>query len=79
VLNAVGEIPEFAHLKDVILFSQFGERPACDKMSGGDYDGDMYFVSWDPALIPPAVHEPANYEPSKFIPEPGDKHFKLFV
>jgi len=37
-------------LKDyvnVVVFSQKGERPACNKLSCGDLDGDHYFVSWN--------------------------------
>lgn len=32
--------PELCHLKDCIIFSIKGDRPAADQMSGGDLDGD---------------------------------------
>ena len=28
-------------------------------------DGDIYFVSWDPLLIPPSQDEPMDYHPAK--------------
>ena len=39
--------PELRHLYNVIVFSSKGERPTCNKMSGGDLDGDVYFICWD--------------------------------
>ena len=38
-------------MTNVIVFSQYGNRPDCNKMSCGDLDGDVYFVSWDIELI----------------------------
>ena len=35
----------------MVVFSSKGERPTCNKMSGGDLDGDVYFVCWDQELI----------------------------
>lgn len=32
--------PQLEHLKDCIVFSVKGDRPAADQMSGGDLDGD---------------------------------------
>jgi hypothetical protein len=40
-----------SRLKDCLLFSCDGERPDSDKMSGGDLDGDEYFVVWEPRLL----------------------------
>ncbi|KAE8384737.1 RNA dependent RNA polymerase-domain-containing protein [Aspergillus alliaceus] len=53
--------PELCHLKDCIIFSVKGDRPAADQMSGGDLDGDTFFVCWDPALIPSTMSQPAEY------------------
>lgn len=46
---------------DVIVFPRTGNRPITDMCSGSDLDGDLYFVSWDPALIPPIVTNPMDY------------------
>ncbi|OAA56359.1 RNA-dependent RNA polymerase [Niveomyces insectorum RCEF 264] len=43
--------PELCALKDVIVFSSKGDRPLADKLSGGDYDGDMAWVCWDPRIV----------------------------
>lgn len=47
--------PELADLTDVIIFSSKGDIPLADKLSGGDYDGDLAWVCWDPRLV-------ANFE-----------------
>ena len=42
------------HLTDnvnVIVFSSQGDRPAFNKMSNGDLDGDTYFVCWDQDIV----------------------------
>ena len=46
LLNAVDR-PEFYHLNNVIVFPSTGDRPLCNMMSGGDLDGDVYFVCWN--------------------------------
>ena len=43
--------PKLNYLFDVIVFSTKGDRPAQNMMSGGDLDGDIYFVSWDTNLV----------------------------
>jgi RNA-dependent RNA polymerase len=40
------------HLKDVIVFSQRGDRPASHQISGSDLDGDEYAVIWHEDLVP---------------------------
>ncbi|KAI9925947.1 hypothetical protein MW887_005753 [Aspergillus wentii] len=52
---------ELAHLTDCIVFPIQGKRPAADQMSGGDLDGDTFFVCWDPDLVPSTMSEPAEY------------------
>ena len=44
-------LPEFNNMTNVIIFSKFGERPTCNKMSCGDLDGDEYLVTWNKKLV----------------------------
>ena len=60
VLQAV-DAPELAHLANVIVFPQKGPRPHPNECSGSDLDGDEYFVSWNPRLIPPITHDAMEY------------------
>ena len=39
-------------------------RPHPNECSGSDLDGDIYFVTWDPELIPPHLVEPMDYTPA---------------
>lgn len=43
--------PELRKLKDVIIFSTKGRVPLADKLSGGDYDGDIAWVCWDQSIV----------------------------
>ncbi|SPN98958.1 related to qde-1 RNA-dependent RNA polymerase (RdRP) [Cephalotrichum gorgonifer] len=42
---------ELSHLRDVIVFSIKGNEPLADLLSGGDYDGDLAWVCWDPDIV----------------------------
>ncbi|TPX69282.1 hypothetical protein SpCBS45565_g02593 [Spizellomyces sp. 'palustris'] len=55
------DIPQLHHLVDVVVFSQHGERPLPDMLSGGDLDGDTFFVTWDARLIPKKADNPMEY------------------
>ncbi|KAL6857989.1 hypothetical protein ACO1O0_005435 [Amphichorda felina] len=67
VVQAVDE-PKLHHLKDVVVFSSTGDRPVPNMLSGGDLDGDDFFVIWDRTLIPKEWnHPPMNYSASKSI------------
>ncbi|KAL6997199.1 RNA-dependent RNA polymerase 2 [Sarracenia purpurea var. burkii] len=62
VLEAVYEVAlEEKGLLDCIVFPQKGERPHPNECSGGDLDGDLYFISWDENLIPSRVVTPMDY------------------
>ncbi|TPX56009.1 hypothetical protein PhCBS80983_g04858 [Powellomyces hirtus] len=78
-------LPKLSHLVDVVVFSQHGQRPLPNMLAGGDLDGDTFFVSWDPRLIPKTTSEPMNYEtgPSSFLNEASEarvkEHFVNFL
>ncbi|CAN4088256.1 unnamed protein product [Withania somnifera] len=62
VLEAVYEVAlEEKAWVDCIIFPQKGERPHPNECSGGDLDGDLYFISWDESLIPPQTVTPMDY------------------
>ncbi|KAF3792047.1 RNA-dependent RNA polymerase 2 [Nymphaea thermarum] len=48
-------------LINCIVFPQNGKRPHPNECSGGDLDGDLYFVSWDENIIPPNTDPPMHY------------------
>ncbi|OAA42703.1 suppressor of ascus dominance [Metarhizium rileyi] len=62
VVQAIDE-PKLRHLKDVVVFPSKGDRPVPAMLSGGDLDGDDFFVIWDQELIPREWnHKPMEYE-----------------
>ncbi|KAJ8553798.1 hypothetical protein K7X08_024476 [Anisodus acutangulus] len=62
VLEAVYEVAlEEKAWVDCIIFPQKGERPHPNECSGGDLDGDLYFISWDENLIPRQTVTPMDY------------------
>ncbi|TLD15951.1 uncharacterized protein PgNI_02023 [Pyricularia grisea] len=56
--------PELKDLKDVIVFSRNGNVALADKLSGGDYDGDIAWVCWDRKIVD-------NFE-NAAVPNPPD-------
>ncbi|KAJ3415612.1 hypothetical protein HDV05_004488 [Chytridiales sp. JEL 0842] len=60
IVQAV-DIEKLRCLEDVVVFSQKGDRPLPSMLSGGDLDGDTYFVCWDTRL-----YFPKNFEPMVF-------------
>ncbi|KAI9163352.1 RNA-dependent RNA polymerase 1 [Paramyrothecium foliicola] len=65
VVQAVDK-PGLHHLKDVVVFPSTGDRPVPNMLSGGDLDGDDFFVIWDPELLPKEWnHPPMNYAGAK--------------
>ncbi|XP_022776585.1 RNA-dependent RNA polymerase 1-like [Durio zibethinus] len=63
VLRAV-DVPDLYHMVDCVVFPQKGVRPHPNECSGSDLDGDIYFVSWDPELIPYKQIKPMDYSPA---------------
>jgi RNA-dependent RNA polymerase len=68
VVEAV-DVEALHHLKDVVVFPQNGDRDIPSMCSGGDLDGDDFFVMWDDRLIP----KEWNTTPMDFTPLPGRK------
>jgi RNA-dependent RNA polymerase len=54
--------PRLEHLKDVIVFSQQGDRPAPHDISGSDLDGDEYLVIWHKDLVPYSTENAPPYD-----------------
>lgn len=48
-------------LTNCICFSQKGKRDLPSQLSGGDLDGDLYNIIWDPAALPQLLFPPADY------------------
>jgi hypothetical protein len=42
---------ELLGLKDVVVFPTKGNRSLADKLSGGDYDGDLAWICWEPSIV----------------------------
>ncbi|KAJ0413452.1 RNA dependent RNA polymerase-domain-containing protein [Aspergillus carlsbadensis] len=47
--------------KNCIVFSKKGKRDLPSQLSGGDLDGDLYNIIWDPEAAPERVFAPADY------------------
>ncbi|KAL0420729.1 UNVERIFIED_CONTAM: RNA-dependent RNA polymerase 1 [Sesamum latifolium] len=63
VLKAV-DVKALHHMVDCVVFPKKGMRPHPNECSGSDLDGDIYFVCWDPDLIPPRQVPPMDYDPA---------------
>ncbi|KAL2823196.1 RNA dependent RNA polymerase-domain-containing protein [Aspergillus cavernicola] len=48
-------------LKNCIIFNKKGKRDLPSQLSGGDLDGDLYNIIWDPEAMPTRVFDPADY------------------
>ncbi|GAC71762.1 RNA-directed RNA polymerase QDE-1 [Moesziomyces antarcticus T-34] len=44
---------ELSRFQDVVVFSTKGHTPLASLLSGGDYDGDLIRVFWEPRLVDP--------------------------
>jgi RNA-dependent RNA polymerase len=86
VVEAV-DLPQLRHLRDVVVFPLHGDRDVPSMCSGGDLDGDDFFVIWDPKLLPTEwSHPPMNYTAPKPLVETRAStakslatHFVLFM
>jgi hypothetical protein len=60
---------ELSHLIDVVVFPSKGQYPLAGKLQGGDYDGDIFWLCWDQAIVTPFRNAPAPVEspdPAKY-------------
>ena len=60
ILNAVNN-PFLEHMVNVVVFSKRGNRPIFNQLSGGDLDGDRYFISYNDDITKNI--KDTNYEP----------------
>jgi RNA-dependent RNA polymerase len=75
VVEAIN-VPKLHHLRDLVVFPQTGERDVPSMCSGGDLDGDDFFVIWDKDLQPPEWNcAPMNYS----APEPKPQNTPVEV
>ncbi|KAL9130896.1 MAG: hypothetical protein Q9217_001046, partial [Psora testacea] len=54
--------PELKHLLDVIVFPSRGVFPLAERMQNGDYDGDRFWVTWDPAIVDKFENAPSPFK-----------------
>ncbi len=66
VVQAIN-VPVLHHLRDVVVFSQLGDRDVPSMCSGGDLDGDDFFCIWEKDLTPLSEWnvEPMSYSAPK--------------
>ncbi|KAF7194260.1 RNA-dependent RNA polymerase 1 [Pseudocercospora fuligena] len=55
--------PELAHLPNMVILSAKGKRPLAELLQGGDYDGDTFWLCWEPRLVQPFRNHPAPWDP----------------
>jgi RNA-dependent RNA polymerase len=61
VVRAVDK-PNLHHLRNAVVLPQTGDRDLGNMCSGGDLDGDDYWIIWDPELIPQEwTHPPMDF------------------
>lgn len=63
IVNAV-DVPAdspLQKLRNVVVFSQQGQRDLPSQLSGGDLDGDLYNIMWAPQLVPRTTYQAADY------------------
>lgn len=41
-----------------VIFPKAGKIPLTAQISGSDLDGDTFFITWDPRLIPTKIYHP---------------------
>ncbi|KAI5119613.1 hypothetical protein M0805_007877 [Coniferiporia weirii] len=59
------DAPELEFLTNCIVFPLRGGFSVPGSMSGGDLDGDKYFVSWEPSILPRVTENPVTQGPPR--------------
>jgi hypothetical protein len=73
---------ELMGMKDVIVFSTKGTPSLAEKLSGGDYDGDIAWVCWEPLIVDnfetaPMPDNPKDLVVEKLIRQNKDSYQEL--
>ncbi|CAH1273342.1 Hypp5091 [Branchiostoma lanceolatum] len=71
------DVPGLRHMVDVIVFPSKGERPHPNEMSGGDLDGDEFFVTWLPSHHPGLIFPEPNQTAMDFKAQPKEERSKV--
>lgn len=86
--------PELSHIKDQVIFPTTGSRPLADQCSGGDYDGDQFWVCWEALLVEPFLNAPTpvslpdpksmgitvdNRPTHEVVSQPSEEQARLFA
>lgn len=53
--------PKFRDFPGVVIFSSKGQEAGAAKLQGGDYDGDEFWLCWEPSLTHDFVNAPTPY------------------
>lgn len=71
IVQAV-DVPQLRHLRNVVVFPQKGDRDLPSMCSGGDLDGDDFFVFWDERLLPEEwSYPPMDHDADTVTPSPN--------
>lgn len=72
IMKAVNpDTNKFDTMVNVVVFPKKGKVPITHEIAGGDLDGDQYFVSWDPRLIPEKTFPSMEYDN---VPKPKNQN-----
>jgi hypothetical protein len=59
--------PELRRLLNVVVFPSKGTFPLAERMQNGDYDGDRFWVCWEPTIVQEFKNTPSPPD----LPDPG--------
>eukprot|EP01017_Pseudomicrothorax_dubius_P038180 TRINITY_DN5683_c0_g2_i2.p1 TRINITY_DN5683_c0_g2~~TRINITY_DN5683_c0_g2_i2.p1 ORF type:complete len:610 (-),score=131.14 TRINITY_DN5683_c0_g2_i2:36-1835(-) len=61
-IDSLAKFVRLRHLINVIVFPQKGIIPITCQIAGSDLDGDLYFLTWEPLIIPERTSKPFDYD-----------------